>query len=141
MHTFEETLTISGRSPQEVFEYIENPDNGPEWTSAATEVRAEGDPGVGRKIFAKAGMMGVGFEVEQTVTAYEPHSRYAFSGEKPFHVAYDFTFTEDGDDTKVVATLEADPGKFFKIGGKLIARQFKKQFKGDLERLRKNLES
>lgn len=140
MHRFQETRTIAGRSPEEVFRYIEDPDNGPEWVGSAQEVRAEGEPGLGRKIYAKAGLMGVGFEVEQRVTAYEPFEHYAFAGDTPFHSTFDFALAEAGEDTALTATLEVDPGKFFPVGGKLIARQFKKQFVGDLDRLKKNLE-
>ena len=141
MHRFESNFTIHGRTPEEVFDYIADPSNGTEWVSIAKEVRAEGEPGVGRELHVKAGFLGMNIESEQVVTDYEPGEHYAWSGEKPFYTGYDFHFSAQDDGTAVAAVLEADPGKFFKVGGRLLARQIDKQFKGDTKRLKEILES
>lgn len=141
MHRFEETFTVAERTPQEVFDFVADPANGTAWVSAAKEVRAEGEPGVGRVFHAKAGFLGVSFDAEQQVTAYDPPEHYAWAGDKPFHAAYDFRFSPASDTgTQVTAVMETDPGKFFKVGGRLVARQIAKQFRGDVNRLRELLE-
>ncbi len=141
MHRFENVFTINGKTPQEVFDYIADPDHGTEWVSAAQEVRAEGEPGVGRKLIVKAGFMGVGIDAEQVVTDYEPGEHYAWSGDKPFHTLFDFRLAPADGGTAVTAVMEVDPGKFFKVGGRLIAGRMEKQFKGDGKKLKQILES
>lgn len=141
MQHFEDEFVISGRSPDEVFAYLSDPGHVPEWMSAAKESRTEGDPGVGCKLTLKAGMLGVSFNAEQAVTAYEPGRHYAWSGDKPFHAAYDFTLTAVDDGTQVTAVGEADPGSFFKVGGGMVGHQLKKEFHGDNARLKKVLET
>ena len=138
MLQYDVTFTVPGTSPQACFDYVTEPSNGPAWAGSAKEVTAEGDPGVGRRIIAKADLV-ISFEIVQTVTTYEPPSRYAFSADKPMHVAYDFTFEEAGDGTKVSCHLDADPGRFIPGGKLLLKGRFKKEFEGDMARLEKIL--
>jgi carbon monoxide dehydrogenase subunit G len=140
MHRFEDTVMIEGRTPQEVFDYISDPDNGDKWISSVKEVHAEGEPGPGRKLHAKAGLMGVTFDAEQEVTTFDPPHAYGWAGDKPFHVAFEFRMEAAEGGTKLTGTVEVDPGKFLPVGGKLVARQLKKQFDKDVERLRSLLE-
>lgn len=139
-HRFEETRTVRGKTPEQCFEWLTNPANGTKWVSSANEVWAEGEPGVGRVIHAKAGMLGVSMDVEQVVTAWEPGERYAYEGSKPFDISFDFKLTGEGDDTRIDAILEVDPGKFFPVGGFIVARTIKKQAEGDFDRLASHLE-
>ncbi len=140
MHRFEATRKVS-KPPEVVFDYIVDPDNGPAWSSSAKSVRAEGDEGVGRKLITKAGMMGMTFDVENEVTAYDRPSTYAFGGSSPFEVSFSFDIQADGDGSAVTGVVEVDPGKFFPVGGKLVARQFKKIFEKDVDSLMKNIEA
>lgn len=141
MHRFDEAHTIHGKSPEECFDYVADPDNGTKWASAASEITAEGEPGVGRTFKAKAGILGVGIDAVQKVTIFDRPSHYAYEGSTPFHVGYDFLFTADGDDTKMAATIEVDPGKFFPVGGFIVARTIKKMAEGDMKTLAKLMES
>ena len=141
MHRFEESFSIRGRSPEEVFDFISDPDHGADWVSAAREVWAEGEPGEGREIHAKAGLMGVSFEAVSVVTAHERPAHYAFAGDKPFHMGFDFRLSGTDDGTQVDATFDTDPGKFFKIGGRMVAKTLEKQFKNDLKSIKRHLEA
>lgn len=137
---FDTSFTVPGKSPEECFDYVTDPDKGTEWAGSAKEVRAEGEPGVGRKIIAKVDMI-IDFEITQTVDVYERPSRYVFSAEKPMKVAYDFRFEPADNGTRVSCNLDADPGKFIPGGSLLLKGRFKKEFNGDMQRLEKALTS
>jgi hypothetical protein len=136
LYTYEYTRTVAGRSPQECFDVVTDPSLGAEWVSMASEVRAEGEPGVGRKIISKAGLMGVHLEVPAVVHVYDEPTRYGWKSEKPVYSAFEFTFTPEGDDTRMDAKVDFDPGKIFKLGtGKVAAKKFGSDFDHDLDRL------
>jgi carbon monoxide dehydrogenase subunit G len=136
---FEETVHITGMGPDEVFDHITDPDNGPELISAVKSVRAEDDPGEGRKLISKAGFLGAEFESVPTVTTWDRPDRYAFGGNQPFPLSFDFRLSEEDGGTRVDASLETDPGSFFKLGGKMVAKRISKQFRSDLERTEQRL--
>lgn len=141
MHRFEDTITIVGRSPEEVFDFLADPSNGPEWISAVSEAHAEGPPEVGRVLHARAGMLGLSFDVRSEVTAYERPVRYGWAGDAPFHTAFDFTLAPVDEGTQVHGTVEVDPGRFFPVGGKLISRRLRKQFDQDVATLKRTLDA
>ena len=139
MQRFEETRHITGMKPDAVFDYITDPANGPELVSAAKNVKAEGEPGEGRVLVTKAGFMGMDFESRSTVTEWDRPNRYAFSGDEPFHLGFDFKLSEEDGGTKVDASLETDPGSFFPLGSKMVGKRIGKQFSKDLDKIEKDL--
>lgn len=141
MHRFEEERLVRGKTPQQCFDWVADVDNATKWVSSASEVTAEGEPGVGRRIVAKASLLGVSMDAEQEVTVWDEPSRYAYTGDKPFHISFDFHFDAVGDDTNVRTILEVDPGKFFPVGGFIVARTIKKMAEGDINTLAKKLEA
>lgn len=134
-HRFEETHTIRGKSPEQCFEYVGDTNNATKWVSSASSVVAEGEPGVGRTIKAKASLLGVSMDAVQTVDVYDPPNRYAYSGTSPFDISFDFQFKAAGDDTVMTSVLEVDPGKFFPVGGFIVARTIKKMSENDINKL------
>lgn len=139
MHRFEESFVVRGRTADEVFDFIADPAHGADWISAVKDVRAEGDPAVGRELHARARLLGVEFTTVSVVTAHDRPDHYAFSGQKPFFSEFDFRFADTDDGTRVDATFTTDPGSFFKVGGRLVARTMEKQFRGDLDNVRREL--
>jgi uncharacterized protein YndB with AHSA1/START domain len=139
VHRFEHTETIPGISAADAFAYITDPDNAPRWLSSAKEVRAEGDPGVGRVLVAKAALFGASFEVRSKVTTWNEPTAYAWAGEQPFHTAFAFRFTETDDGVEVHGAAEADPGRFLPIGGRLLGGRLRKQFENDVAALAREL--
>lgn len=136
MYEFDWTRTVSGATPQQCFDVVADPDLATEWVSMASSVTAEGEPGEGRVLHIRAGLIGVSINLEATVTTWDEPTAYAYGGEKPFHQHMRFTFTPDGDDTTLRCQVEFDPGRFFKLGtGKVAAKTFGRQFEGDLDRL------
>lgn len=138
MLTYDASFTVPGRSLQECFDFVADPDNGTRWAGSAKEVTAEGPPGVGRKIVAKVDLV-ISFDITQTVTAYDPPTHYAFGADKPMKVHYDFRFTDAADGTTVACHLEADPGRFIPGGKLLLKGRFRKEFEGDMGRLEQAL--
>ncbi|MFT5221751.1 MAG: hypothetical protein ACI867_000044 [Glaciecola sp.] len=135
---FDTSFTVPGKTPEACFDYITDPDHGTEWAGSAKEVRAEGDPGVGRKIIAKVNMI-LDFEITQTVTTFDRPTRYVFSATSPMKVAYDFRLEAAGEGTRVSCDLDADPGKFIPGGSLLLKGKFKKEFNNDMASLEKAL--
>lgn len=131
------SYTRHARAPAGVcFAVVSDPDLGARWISAAHEVEAVGPPGVGRILRSKVGLVGVNFTLESQVHRYEEPTAYGWSGDRPFHTAFDFAFTPADDGTDIGATVEVDPARFFKFGtGRIAAQTFARQFEGDLDRL------
>ncbi len=121
--------------PEEAFAFVTDPDNGTKWAGSPTSVRAEGEPGVGRQIIASVNMV-ISFEITQTVTAWDPPSHYAFGATSPMTVAYDFRFTPDGEGTSIACTIDVDAGRFLPGGNRLLKGRFRKEFDGDMARLK-----
>lgn len=140
MLTYNASFLVPGRSPQECFDVVADPDQGTRWAGSAKEIRAEGEPGVGRKIVATVDLI-ISFEITQTVSVWEPPNRYVFGADRPMKVTYDFRFEEEDGGTRVTCDLEADPGKFLPGGKLLLKGRFRKEFDGDMKRLEALLHS
>ncbi len=69
----EESVEIN-RPLEEVFNYVANPENLPEWSSIVLEVRkeAQGQPREGDRFTTVAKFLGRSFETPMEVTAHEP---------------------------------------------------------------------
>ncbi len=140
----EESVEID-RPPEEVFAYVANPENLPEWSSLVLEVRkdAEGQLKEGERFGVVAKFLGRRFETPFEVSAHEPprqHSDRSTGG--PFEQEYIYTLEPTGGGgTRLTHVAEAEPGGFFKLVGPLLERAGSRQFKADLQSLKDLLES
>ena len=130
---------MPGVPPQRCFDYIEDPDNGADWASFATQVTAEGEPGVGREVHAHVGFLGVTFTVPSTVTVHDPPRAYALAATRPFRGELGARLHDTDGGTRVDAFLEVDPGRFFPVPGIVFRRALRRQFDRDVGALRDNL--
>lgn len=137
MPAFTETFHVAGVTPQQCFDYMTDPDKGTEWNGSAKEVRAEGEPGVGRKLITKANFI-LDFEVTAEVSVYEPGKAYGFGSTSPFPSNFLYTFTEKDGGTEVRAEVDVDPGKFLP-GGRLLGGKVKKEIQKDISSLKQRL--
>jgi uncharacterized protein YndB with AHSA1/START domain len=136
----EHTVVIH-RPPSEVFAYLTDVERLPEWQSSALEVSAEGELHVGTRIREVRNFLGRRAESTLEVTEYEPDRKFSLrvvSGPLPFEVRHTLT-PEDGG-TRLDWTAEADTGRFPRIAVRMVARSAERQFKADLERLKRQLE-
>jgi carbon monoxide dehydrogenase subunit G len=140
----EEIVEID-RPLEEVFSYVTNPENLPEWSSLVLEVRkeAEGDLQEGDRFTTAAKFLGRRFETPFQVSDHEPHQRHADrSMGGPFEQEYIYTFEETGEEgTRLTWVAEGEPGGFFRLVGPLLERAGRRQFRADLQNLKDMLEA
>lgn len=139
----EESVEIN-RPLQEVFSYVANPKNIPEWSNLALEVReeTEGQPHQGYRFIAAAKFLGRRFEMPFEVTAYEPNRLYSHkSTGGPFPVEWTLTFEQAAGGIRLTEDAQGEPGSFFRLVGRLLERATRRQMRTDLETLKDLLES
>jgi uncharacterized protein YndB with AHSA1/START domain len=137
----EHTVEID-RPPAEVFEYMMDMENLPEWQSSAIEAQWEGERAPGSHIREVRKFLGKRIESEVEVTEYEPNRRFclrATSGPVPFSVEHTFEPTNGG--TRITFVGEGEPGGFFKLAEPVVARTAERQFTGDFATLKDLLEA
>jgi carbon monoxide dehydrogenase subunit G len=136
----EHTVRID-RSPADVFNYLTDVERMPEWQSSAVEARAEGEMGVGTQIKEIRNFLGRRAESTLEVIEYEPGRKFSLrvvSGPLPFEVRH--ALTPEGEGTRLDWVAEADTSRFPKLAVRMMAGTAERQFKGDLERLKRVLE-
>ena len=74
----EESVEIN-RPVEEVFSYVANPENLPEWSSIVIEVRKEtqGEPKEGERFTSVGKFLGRPFDTPFEVVSYEPPRRFS----------------------------------------------------------------
>ena len=141
MERLDDVFIVRGVGPQQCFDYIVDPDNGTEWNGFAKEVEAFGDPGVGRRIEARIGFLGITFPLTSHVAVWDEPIDYVLEGTVPFATRLGAHFTVVPEGTEVDAFLEADPGRFFPAPRFALRKALKLQFDRDVAKLRAHLEA
>ena len=91
-------------APEEVFEFVADPENFAGWMSGVKEARfgVGSEPGPGATLVAECAYRGKTFKITHEVTEFEPPSRFAFrTVEGPYPTASDFAFRPDDDGTLI----------------------------------------
>jgi uncharacterized membrane protein len=139
----EESVITINKPVAEVYSYTNNPNNSTKWQGGVVSVKyPDGIPSVGIQFIEVRKFMGRDMETTVEITALEPNSKYsakALSGPVPFEVTV--IYEDDGGNTKMTTTVEAEPGSFFKLAGGLVAKQLKKSLQEDAKRLKAILEA
>ena len=140
----EESVEIN-RPVEEVFSYVANPENLPEWSGLVLEVHKEtqGQPEEGDRFTTIAKFLGRRFETPFERRAYEPNRRYtdrAAGGPIP-HQDWTYTFEEVSGGTRITRAVEGEPGGFFRLAGPLLERAGRRQVRADLGNLKDLLEA
>ena len=135
---------VIDRAVEDVFEYVTNVRNLPEWQETAIEADwVEGaSPGKGARLRERRDLLGRTIESELEVTAYEPDRRFdvkSLTGPIRFEVRHSFEAADQG--TRLQLTAEGEAGGMLRFAGPMVARQAERQFRADLERLKHVLES
>ncbi len=140
----EESVQIN-RPPEEVFDYVANPENLPEWSGIVLEVykEAQGELREGERFTTRAKFLGRRFETPMQVTAHEPPRRHSHrSTGGPFEQEYTFVLEEAaGGGTRLMEVAEGEPGGFFRLVGPLLEMAGRRQFRADLGNLKDLLET
>ena len=119
----EHSLVIH-RPVADVFAFVADPDNLPQWQSGLLEVeKLSGDGGVGSRHREVRSLLGRRIEQVLEVTALTPDRRLDFEVvEGPVHLSLEHTFEPAGDDTRITVVGQGDTGTLFSLAGPLIAR-------------------
>jgi uncharacterized membrane protein len=132
------------RPLDEVYEFVANPENLPEWTGTVIETRKE-TPGPlleGSTFITVGKFLGRRVESPFEVTAHESprvHSHKSTGG--PLPTEWTLTFEEVAGGTRYTQVAEGEPGGFFGLVGPLLERVGRRQLRTDLENLRDLLEA
>jgi uncharacterized membrane protein len=140
-----ENRVVINRPIDEVFEFMANSENDPQWQSSAQEVMktSEGPTGVGTTYTSVNRFLGRRLEATFEYTAYEPNKRVAgkaTSGPILFQFENTFEPAAEGG-TKVTVSSEGDAGGFFKLAEPVIARMLQRQVDTDTANLKDLLEA
>ncbi len=132
------------RPVHDVFAYVTDVGNLPEWQRATSEAAWEGGdgPSVGALVRQKTRFLRRSMDIELEVTAYEPDRRFdlrTLKGPISFEVRHSFGPSRGG--TKVHFVGEGEPGRFFRLAASAVARQAERESRADFERLKAVLES
>jgi uncharacterized membrane protein len=139
-----EKSVLINRPQQEVFDFVTNLSNDPQWQSSIESVEqvSDGPIGVGSTWRYVSKYLGRKNETEIQMTSYEPprHSTVkAVSGPIPFENTHTFQAQDGG--TLLTFTGQAEIGGFFKMAEGLAGKQLEKQIESDAAALKKLLEA
>src|SRR4028118_222933 len=139
----EESVEIN-RPPEQVFEYVANPENLPEWTGTVIETRKD-TPGplLEGSTFTSVGkFLGRRIESPFEVTAHAFPRRHTHKNTGgPLPTEWTLTFEEVAGRTRYTQVAEGEPGSFFGLVGPLLERVGRRQLRTDLENLKDLLEA
>ena len=144
MHV-EESVVIN-RPPGEVFDYVANRENLPEWSAPIQEVRKETQGPLieeGARFTTVAKFLGRRFETPFEVIVHDRPRRHTDrSTGGPFPQEFTHIFEEvEGGGTRLTEVTDAEPGGFFRLAGPLLEIAGRRQFRADLETLKDLLEA
>ena len=142
----EEESVVINRPPQEVFDYVANRENLPEWSSPILEVQKQTQGPLteeGARYTTVAKALGRRFQTPFEVTVHDPPRRHTDTSRGgPFPQEYTHIFEEvEGGGTRLTEVTEGEPGGFFRLVGPLLEASGRRQFRADLETLKDLLET
>ncbi|MGA2504993.1 MAG: SRPBCC family protein [Anaerolineales bacterium] len=132
------------RPVQEVFDFISDFRNGPQWQSGLLGVGriTEYPLGVGTRFTSVRKFMGRKMESGIEFTAFEVNKKFAirsYSGSSPFKQT--FLFEDTGEGTRVKTVFELELGGLMSLAEPLVAPRVRREMKADFETLREIIES
>lgn len=139
-----ETSVVINRPIAEVFAFVTNPENSPQWESGLLETgkMSKGPMGVGTTWQEVRQFLGRRIKSTDEVTEYEPNKKFSFkSTSGPFPVEGGYTFESVEGGTRVTVTGQGETGGFFKLADPIVARMVKRQVEADSANLKELLEA
>jgi carbon monoxide dehydrogenase subunit G len=136
--------TLVDRSMPDVFRFLSNPLNTPQWQSMVAHIEpvTPGAAELGSKYKVTAEMLGRKIDGQLEITACEPPTRFGFTNQAgPMQVTVTMTLKSAGSGTKIALHAEGNPGGLFKIAEGVMIGQVKSQMKANLARLKSVLEA
>ena len=142
MANFKMTQFID-RPPQEVFEFLTNPDNDHLWQQGliSSEWISPEPAGVGSTKRVVNRFMGKKMDGTVEFTAWDPPNSYAFKFDGPFSVAGTINLEPKENGTQFNLEAQIEGSGLFKLVDGLIAKQAKKRDTGNFNTLKDILEA
>jgi uncharacterized protein YndB with AHSA1/START domain len=130
------------RTPSEVFAYLTDLDNLPEWQASAMQARWEGEKAAGARIKEVRKFLGRRMESELEVLEYEPDRRLVLKTlTGPVQLVAEHTVEPTNGGTRLVFHGEGEPGGFFRLAEGVVARNAERSVRNDFETLKDVLEA
>jgi uncharacterized protein YndB with AHSA1/START domain len=128
------------RTPEDVFDYLADMRNEPNWLPGAADVHATSDGAIGPRstfegTYARAGT------VRCVISEYDRPHRLTIHGEaKGMTFDDDITLTGTDSGTQLLAVMRTTPKGLFKLAAPMMGRVIDKQFQSNWDQLRVVLE-
>lgn len=137
--------TVINRPVEEVFAYVSDVGNEPQWISEVMEVRktSDGPMGVGATYENIVQFLGREIVDPHQVVRYEPNRKFAFksnSGQISFEGTHTFEATSDGA-TRFTFAATGETGTLFKLAEPIVNRMINRQWETNVANLKELLES
>ena len=141
MFKVENTVVIQ-KPVEEVFAFVNNPDNTTKWQGGVEAVKHEGGTSqVGAQYTEVRKFMGKEMNTVMEVTGLEENKKYAAKVVKgPVHFDVEVTFAAEGGSTKMTTIVQGEPGGFFKLAENMVVKQLEESLAEDGKRLKSLLE-
>jgi uncharacterized protein YndB with AHSA1/START domain len=141
-----EAATVIRATPEQVFQFIAIPENGPRWQEGAvsTRVTTPGPVGLGSRMEHEGRWLRMRIPTTAVVTVYEPPVRYGYDittklVAKPSLMRYAVEPVEEG--TKLTLSNEAPGSGWIKPFEPLLQRNVQGMFERDVLRLKALIEA
>jgi uncharacterized membrane protein len=125
----------------EVYGYVADLRNAPQWQSWLQTVSQEGPTHVGTKAHQSGHWMGRTLDFDSEVTEYEPGRKFSFTATSPFPYTLSHSFGENDGTTRIDSHLVGEPGGYFKLAEPLVKRLAGQMWRADYRRLKTLLET
>jgi len=138
-----EMSIIINRPIEEVFSYVSDLQNGPQWQNGLFEVRSltQGSLGSGSQFTSTRKFLGRKLEAVVEVVAYEPNRKVSVksdSGSVPFEESFLFEPTTEG--TRLTTVIELHTTGFMGLAAPMIKGSLKREMESDFGDLKDLLE-
>jgi carbon monoxide dehydrogenase subunit G len=135
-----ERRALIGAPPAEIFAFLSDLDNLPEWQTGVTSARrtSEGEMGVGSTAVVARELMGQRMEAPLTVTEFDPPRRLAIGSEVSgvkAHATLDLAPIDDGEATDLTFAMEIRGSMLTSFMEPMIAGAASGDIDASLERL------
>jgi uncharacterized protein YndB with AHSA1/START domain len=139
-----EVSTLINRPLAEVFQFVTNVENQPKWQAASVENRqlTPGPMAAGVTTQHVGKWLGRRYVSKGLVTEFEPNSRWAYKSlDGPYQLEMRYRFETEPGGTRLTMVADGKDAGFFRLPAPLLRFFAQRVLQGDLDRLRKVMES
>lgn len=138
-----EQSVIVGRSVDDVFALVGNPDNDTQWGSLIVESQqiSPGPVGKGTVFQQTATFLGGRLKTTVEITEFEPGKRVSYRATEPVALEHVRTFEAMPEGTRLTFVTDINPGGALRVPGMLLQRMASRQMEADLDGIKTLMEA